>query len=182
MGRKFYSVDGTLDKWFKSLKRHALLMAQIVYVMPDGRLYRKYRKGQMPSGDAFTTVWNSLVLRLCAKLAGSVEEMNLGDDAILWFNGQYDVHAIIAKFAEIGLQVRGLERCCEDRFEFCSHEYWCEDGEWKASLVSWVKCVYGLLAGPTTAEKLVGTGSAMRHNSVKERLARVEAVLAKLLQ
>jgi hypothetical protein len=96
----------------------------------------------------------------------------------VWFVTQHSAADVIRLFHEMKVNVRGLERCGEWDFEFCSHFYWCDGGVWKASLLTWVKSVYSLLTKEVTPENLAGTRYEIRHNSVGEKLARLAAIVA----
>lgn len=172
---------GRKTRWRRAMERYAILMTNVVFVMPDGRLYRKLLLGQMPSGDYMTTIGNCFGLRVLAKLLGTTVEMNLGDDAVIWFLMQHGVADVIQMFKNMRVNVRGLDICGEWDFEFCSHFYWCDGGVWKASLLTWVKSVYGMLSKEVTAENMAGTGYEMRHNHVSEKLKRITAILAHYL-
>jgi len=166
------------DSWKRALEAYSLMMCNPLYVLPDGQLLYKHSRGQMPSGDYLTTIFNSICRRVLAKLAGSDQEMNLGDDCIEWSKCDNATE----RYAEMGVNIRDVKYHGPSEFEFCSHHYRKENGKWTASLISWIKMVYASLIKKPSLDVLMGTGYEMRHNPVEDKLKWMSVNLSRLVE
>lgn len=100
--------------------RVAKYLTEPVMQGPKGYLYMRTIPGGMPSGTRHTTVWNSF-MRVSGALANGSNPMVLGDDCVEVTHLNLMPSELMARYREMGLNVRDVEEMSFDKYEMCSH-------------------------------------------------------------
>ncbi len=153
----------------RAIQYWAMAMASATYALPSYGLYAKETPGLMASGSYMTTVWNTLMRLYVSELAGASFAVAAGDDCLEWVTCSLDEHK--ARYAAMGFTMRDVSSTTGTAFSFCSHQYrrdvW---GQWAASLETWPKAVYKLVAYNADLDQQEAVKYEIRHNSLETRL------------
>lgn len=87
----------------------------------DGYVYALVREQGMSSGNILTTSANGAARLACALDAGSVTARCNGDDCIEWTTLTTD--ELKARYNQRNVEVRDVDRCPKDSWNFCSHTF-----------------------------------------------------------
>jgi hypothetical protein len=145
----------TMDLWVS-------FTAQPIYYFNDGTLYQQLEQGLMPSGRFMTTGGNTLMRLLLAAIVKSKAPTAAGDDCL---EALSDALKTKESYEKLGLNMRDYKTHGNESFEFCSHRYFKDKGQWKAELLSWPKAFYKLVTKTSGLEQWASVWHEIRHNS-----------------
>lgn len=132
--RDFNKFANRAARWWS----HTLL-SNICY-LDDGSLIDFGDDKVQRSGNFLTTTSNGLARATLAYFCGSVP-FCCGDDCNEWLVS-VSAEQLKDNYASIGLPLRDVAISSATRFEFCSHVFTDEDGEWKCWLFSWKRTLW----------------------------------------
>jgi hypothetical protein len=138
------TLNWSSDWWiYKVMRVRYYCLARSMFVLPSGKLYCLSTPGKMISGWYNTASTNTWVRAFLAFLRSGVKPVAMGDDCV----EAYSEHLRLF-YERKGHDVKQINRCSPDKFEFCSHLF---DGQTGIGFpIKWEKTIRKLLA--TTAK------------------------------
>lgn len=132
-----FEIEACLHWWMFSLLGN-------LCVDTDGFIYVLDREQGMSSGNILTTSANGAARLACALAAGSYTARCNGDDCVEWT--RLSKEELKQRYAEMNVEVRDVNVCPENLWNFCSHAFQVVDGRRICYLSNVDKMVFNTLS------------------------------------